>query len=214
MKHSEFSEKIFEIFVDHLLINKGFNIYVPSQFNESNLGYDAFINNVKLLHGKRIKGIALQFKVVSKYKKPFMSDEFRFQLHRGADKKYKQHNQLCNYNKRNIYAGYVVPYFVEFSKLYECLNDDTLLKNTYVIQPHKKILDSKSHYISFNKRSFHQHSNEWIENEIMSLYQIIEDNNKLILPEEFISFANSFKEDSTKKNSKKSCWVIAYKERP
>ena len=72
MKKSEFSEKFFEILVDHLLLNHGFQIFIPSQNKENKLGYDALINNIKSIMGtkKRINGFALQYKIVEKYKKP------------------------------------------------------------------------------------------------------------------------------------------------
>ena len=38
MKKSEFSEKFFEILVDHLLLNHGFQIFIPSQNKENKLG--------------------------------------------------------------------------------------------------------------------------------------------------------------------------------
>jgi len=66
MKKSEFSEKTFEIFVNHCLMNRGYQLYIPSQAREAKLAYDALINDLKTKKGKIIP-FALQYKIILEY---------------------------------------------------------------------------------------------------------------------------------------------------
>lgn len=81
MKNSEFSEKFFEILVNHFIMELGYNIYVPSQNKESKTSYDALIHNFGATK-RSIKAFAMQFKIVDKYDRlPSNGDIFRFNLY-------------------------------------------------------------------------------------------------------------------------------------
>ncbi len=215
MQKSEFSEKFFEILIDHVLLCKGFNIYVPSQFKEVKLGYDALINNLKNIKG-RIQAFAFQYKIVEKYDRcPANGDRFRFNLH--PNHTYMQHNKLYNLNKfKKIFAGYVVPTFITLGELYSNLNSRLLLSNSLFIFPQAKITDKKSHYMSFSNSAAHQHSREQINCEIKSLTEIIANNNSdfIMSPEAFIDTLYGIEEyhfETKRLNSANESFLIAYK---
>ena len=47
-------------------MSMGYMLYIPSQIKENKLGYDALIQKLKY---KKIKSLALQYKIVSQYKR-------------------------------------------------------------------------------------------------------------------------------------------------
>ena len=82
MKKSEFPEKAYESFLNHELMSMGYMLYIPSQIKENKLGYDALIQKLKY---KKIKSLALQYKIVSQYKIPktgFLDPCFKIELHK------------------------------------------------------------------------------------------------------------------------------------
>ncbi len=222
MKKSEFSEKFFEILVDHLLLNHGFQIFIPSQNKENKLGYDALINNIKSIMGtkKRINGFALQYKIVEKYKKPQNKKEnFKFKLHPAHN--YRQHNKLCKCNQIGKFiAAYCVPNFVTIADLYLNLNGGSLLSNSMLIFPKIHIIDNNSHYITFGHLTAHQHSSEQNNCDIKNFEQILkeQDAEHLMFPEVFIEFLESinsdFIEDKVSQENRynySDSFLIAYK---
>lgn len=181
MKNSEFPEKAFETYINHFLLEEGFNLYIPSQVREAKLAYDALINNLKSKTG-RIIPIAFQYKIVSEYAVHKKAKNFKFDLLANKDRKtkitkYAQHNILFNKNRASKYfaAGYIVPYFVTYDALYENIDKNTLLKNSYFIRPQHKIPDGPYayHYYMFDKITVKQHSSEPLEDEIISLRKLL-----------------------------------------
>lgn len=162
MKKSEFPEKIYETLINHFLLSKGFDIYVPSQNKEAKLGYDALFQ-----YGK-IKVAFLQYKTVNEYdRKPKCHGRstraFKFDLYYSKGNGYRQHNLLVKKNARGINCGYFVPCFIEYDTLYNTYHTSSLVNscNSIMIRPTKIISDNNYHYISFdNKRYVVQHSKE------------------------------------------------------
>lgn len=214
MRKSEFSEKFYEILVDHFLLRRGFNIYVPSQCKERKLGYDALINNLKKLKG-HIQAFAFQYKIVEEYeRRPANGDNFKFYLY--PKNNYLQHNKLVHFNSSNkVFAGYVVPNFISFNDLYTNLNSGTLLANSLFIPPQAYITDNKSHYITFGNLTAHQHSRQQNDCKILPFTEIIEAVNLdfTISPMEFVDVIYSIEEINTeaKRNNSHEAFLIAYR---
>ncbi len=162
MYKSEFPEKAYETFVNHELLSNGYMIYLPSQRKEESLGYDALLHG---LRGSGIKAVALQYKVVSQYKRTpqyFHSPCFRFVLHKSANV-YKQHNIMVRRNTmtpRRVLALYCVPNFVDYQSLYNYLRNGTLLRHSSLLMPFSRINDSNHHYIAFDDTKAEQFSKE------------------------------------------------------
>ena len=180
MDKSEFSERLFETLVNHEILNQlKSDIYIPSQTNEAHLGLDA------LFQGKKRKILALQYKVVNKYKRVpfyFKTPAFKFDLHK--DKKgYTQHNQLVEKTKRGLNAFYVIPTFITYEDLYNKYHLGDLLDNLYFILPTKKIKDNEYHYINFDTNcTAYMHSHEKISirvNTFSDLRQLFEQSDYL-----------------------------------
>lgn len=170
MINSQFSERAFEIYVNHFIISRGYRIYIPSQNREARLGYDGLINNIK---GQKFKAFAMQFKIIQKYqRKPACGHCFNFYLHNYN--RYRQHNRLVKLNNSNILAGYVVPYFVGWGDLFNNVNNGQLLSQAMFISPGGRINDTRSHYISFNKTSAVRHSKDWAEVRVSPLDELID----------------------------------------
>ena len=231
MKKSEFPEKAFEMYINHFLLEEGFNLYIPSQAKEAKLAYDALINDLKAKKGKKIMPLALQYKIVWEYKRPEPAKKFKFDLHANCDKrtkklKYTQHNILYKKNLSSKYfaAGYVVPYFVSYKELQENVINDTLLNNSYFIRPQHHISDSGYHYYTFDNIHALQHSSEPLNDEIQPfeelLSQIAISGKDFAQPiegfiEEFTSILESNiannKEEFSEESTRKVYPVIAYK---
>lgn len=162
MKRSEFPEKAYEAFINHELLSKGYMIYIPSQRKEKSVGYDALWHTSG---GGRIKAIAMQYKIVSKYIKPpfpLSTPAFKFDLHKST-KGYGQHNIMVKRNTTiwsKIPAVYCVPSFVDYKSLYDHLKNGTLLHNSRLLLPIDKITDSKYHYIAFDNNNAYQFSQD------------------------------------------------------
>lgn len=162
MKRSEFPEKAYEAFINHELLSKGYMIYIPSQRREKSVGYDALWHTSC---GRKIKAIALQYKIVSEYVKPPISlstPAFKFDLHKSA-KGYVQHNIMVKRNTTiwlKISAVYCVPSFVDYKSLYDYLKKGTLLNNSRFLIPTNKITDNKYHYIAFDNKIAYQFSQD------------------------------------------------------
>ena len=117
MKKSEFPEKAYETFSNHELMSMGYMLYIPSQIKENKLGYDTLIQKLKC---KKIKLLALQYKIVSQYKIPktgFSDPCFKIELHKSKSG-YIQHNLMVKKNLKHTRTGiaavYCVPQFVEY----------------------------------------------------------------------------------------------------
>ena len=176
MKRSEFPEKAYEAFINHELFSKGYMIYIPSQRKEKSVGYDALWHTSG---GGRIKAIAMQYKIVSKYVKPpfpLSTPAFKFDLHKST-KGYVQHNIMVKRNTTiwsKIPAVYCVPSFVDYKSLYDHLKNGTLLHNSRLLLPIDKITDSKYHYIAFDNNNAYQFSQDPNHVENYSLDSIFE----------------------------------------
>lgn len=152
----EFSEKIFEIFWDHEILNKlDIGIYVPSQSKEKKLGYDA------LLQGKKISPIAIQFKVPeSLVYNPFgnASNAFKFELHKNKGGDFLQHKVLVKRSRR-MKAFYVVPKYNDFKTLYSNHKGNTIIDNSLAIEPIAFLTEEKNHHIIYDTTPYaEQHS--------------------------------------------------------
>ncbi len=160
MEKSEFSEKIFEILIDHVFLSEGLDIYVPSQNKESKLGYDALFQNGKIKVG------FFQYKIVSQYKRipschKGAKNVFKFDLHLSKHNGYRQHNLLVKRSLRGMNCGYVVPAFIKYNDLYNNYHSSLLSLHTIFIKPTKYISDKKYHYITFDdKGKACQHSKD------------------------------------------------------
>ena len=195
----EFAEKLYEILIIHEFLNKykGSNVYCPSQYKESKLGYDALFN----LKGTR-KIIILQFKISQMYiKSPVYfsssSNCFKFELHKKNN--YYQHNKLVKYNKSKKYlALYCSPRFTSNNDLYKYCCSSQIIQNSFLGKPIYKISDDKYHYVNYNDIEAYQHSDKFNELEQINLNTI----DKVIceLPEisqqEFCEIINDCNEQS------------------
>lgn len=176
MKRSEFPEKAYETFANHELLSKGFMIYLPSQRKEESLGYDALLHG---LRGRGIKAVALQYKVVSQYKRPpncFHLPCFKFVLHKSING-YKQHNIMVMRNTKRrlkVLALYCVPNFVDYQSLYDYLRNGTLLQHSRLLMPLSRINDSKYHFIVFDDMKAEQFSREPEDVAMYSLENVFE----------------------------------------
>ena len=123
---------------------------------------------------RRIKAVALQYKVVSKYDrapKLLSKHSFKFDLHKSSTDKYSQHNIMVENNIRSslpVCSFYCVPRFVEYNKLYEYLKNGAILENSYFLKPSSKIIDSKDHYVKFDNSQAYQCSDDPKSMEIYS----------------------------------------------
>ena len=175
MDKSEFPEKAYEVFANHELLSNGYGIYIPSQQKEKTLGYDALWH----LKGTRFKAIALQYKIVSQYRRPpkmLSTPCFKFDLHKSAGG-YEQHNIMVarhTHTRFPILAVYCVPTFVEYKKLYEHLRNGTIFDNSRLLIPLKQISDSSYHYIAFDDTQALQFSKDPVSVENRHLDQIFE----------------------------------------
>ena len=114
MINSQFSERAFEIYVNHFIISRGYRIYIPSQNREARLGYDGLINNIK---GQKFKAFAMQFKIVQKYqRKPACGHCFNFYLHNYN--RYRQHNRLVKLNNREEYHSFFLESLIKILPLF------------------------------------------------------------------------------------------------
>ena len=176
MKKSEFPEKAYEVFANHELLSMGYMLYIPSQLKEQRLGYDALLH----LKNRRIKAVALQYKIVSEYErapKLFSKRCFKFELHKSSTGEYLQHNIMVKKNTRSwppISAFYCVPCFVEYKVLYKHLQNGVVLKNSCFLKPSSEINDSKYHYVKFDSNQACQFSDDPKPMEIHSLDSLFE----------------------------------------
>lgn len=217
MKKSEFSEKIFEILIDHALLSKGLGIYVPSQNKESLLGYDALFQKGKIKVG------FYQYKIVSKYvKKPSCHKKakrvFKFDLHYSKHNGYRQHNLLVNRNLSGLNCGYLVPSFIEYDTLYKNhhLGELDKFPNIILIKPTKYIIDNKYHYITFDDTgSAIQHSKDETSIETKSidfLSNAIKESNlsysKDVLTDEILNFFDENNNDNNEEKEEKAIRLL------
>ena len=177
MKKSEFPEKAYESFLNHELMSMGYMLYIPSQIKENKLGYDALIQKLKY---KKIKSLALQYKIVSQYKIPktgFLDPCFKIELHKSKSG-YTQHNLMVKRNlmhaKTGIAAIYCAPMFVEYDLLYKYSIAKSLVSRSRFIVPQKAITDKQYHYIVFDAKCSKQFSNIPESIKYNSLENIIE----------------------------------------
>ena len=196
MIKSEFSEKVYEIFINHELLSNGYIIYAPSQRKEKSLGYDALCHMTK---GSKIKAIALQYKIVWEYENPpfpLSYPSFRFDLHKSSTGKYTQHNIMVKRNtsiSQTMPALYCVPKFIDYKSLYKNLQSGTLLQNSCLIMPFDEIIDSEYHCIKFDNTLAFQCSNEPREIKIFNVERVFE-------AQEPISFEGFIKRIATQDN--------------
>ena len=175
MIKTEFPEKAYESFSNHELMAKGYKIYIPSQTKEKSVGYDALLH----LKGKMFKAVALQYKVVSQYirpPKPLSSPCFKFELHKTHDG-YEQHNIMVKRNTRipaPVAAAYCVPFFVEYSELYDYLKKNTILENSCLLIPFDRINDFDYHYIAYDHSTALQFSKTPVPVKMCTLEQLFE----------------------------------------
>lgn len=172
MKKINFPEKFFETLINHELLMRGFDIFVPSQVDEAQKGYDALFQNGKVKVG------FFQYKIVSKYKiNPKGHKDspiaFKFKLHKSKQNIYKQHNQLVKLYKKGEKSGYVVPCFETYRELYDFYHNSSLLNKTYIIMSKYIINDTKNHYITFDEKKAFQHSNQSCKLEVEPLEAFI-----------------------------------------
>lgn len=159
MIKSAFSEKFYEFFVNHEILRKySFNIFIPSQNQESLLGFDA------LFHGKKVGFLMFQYKIVEKYErnpKYLSGDSFKFKLHKNLKSGYHQHNALVYWNTiSSCQAYYVVPDYVDYSTFHKNCKLGTVFSNSRLIKPMRYIRDYKSHYVNFDSKNTFRHSVE------------------------------------------------------
>ncbi|MCH5148985.1 MAG: hypothetical protein J1G05_06495 [Clostridiales bacterium] len=178
------------------------------------LGVDVLISNLNNIYGC-IQAFALQYKIVEEYeRRPANGENFRFYLY--PNHNYLQHNKLVAYNRfKKNFAGYVAPNFICLNDLYNNLNRGTLLDNSRFIPPQVYIIDKKSHYITFNNLTAHQHSREEIKYETLSLAEIIDKPNSdfMMSSKEFIDMIHIIKENNAgiKWNYFNEALLIAYR---
>ncbi len=216
MKQSEFPEKIFEILIDHVFLNKGLDIYVPSQNKEAKLGYDALFQKGKIKVG------FFQYKIVNEYKrKPRCHSNatkvFKFSLHFSKSHGYRQHNLLVKKALKGFNCGYYVPAFIEYDTLYKTYHQGLLNKypNSFLIISIDRIDDADYHYITFdNLGNAYQHSKE--EKRIKT--QSIDDFSEAIKKNDFsfnkeeltTEILSTFEEDDTKENREELAIKLLY----
>ena len=152
----EFCEKAYETFVNHELINNGIILYIPSQTQENNLGYDV------CFFGKRFQICCMQYKIVEfvKSRRAFWKRQHIFKfttLKDSKTQKFKQHNLLVFLNKLGINSVYCAPLFTKNSDLYNYLTSNTLIKNSALLKPiHPLFNPPKTHSIEFNSHQAYQ----------------------------------------------------------
>ena len=161
MKKSEFPEKAYESFLNHELMSMGYMLYIPSQIKENKLGYDVLIQKLKY---KKIKSLALQYKIVFQYKNPRSGLSypcFKMELHKSKSG-YTQHNLMVKRNLKHVKTGvaaiYCAPRFVEYDLLYKYSIAKSLVSHSKFIIPQKAITDKQYHYIAFDDKCSKQFS--------------------------------------------------------
>ncbi len=139
------------------MINNGYDIFVPSQREESKMGVDAIFKI-----GKR-KAYLFQYKVASKYErkpKEFTTtgDCYRFILHKKD--KYKQHNLIVRDYRKKLKCGYLAPLFITNKELINNYRSAELLQNCILIFSKYYIIDDDYHYMNYNDSEAFQHSKD------------------------------------------------------
>lgn len=185
MKQSEFCEKMFENLINHELLNKGLDIYIPSQRKESKSGYDALFN------GKKKKVFVLQYKVVSQYNKntydKMKAEKFKYDIYGKKDKglySFNQNKALVRLNKKGIKAGYYVPSFIDYNSLFCKLHNGTLLNHSFLITP-EDIIDKKvPHYVVFDENEAWHYCRNPSKVDIFSLETLLDDQDCLQISKE------------------------------
>ncbi|MDY0294611.1 MAG: hypothetical protein RBQ71_02275 [Acholeplasmataceae bacterium] len=170
MKKSEFSEKFFEFTVNHELLNKyNVDIYIPSQYEEDDLGWDIGFTDYHQLY-------FFQYKIVQKYDRNpigLIGDSYKFDLHKNSRGVFKQHNLLRSLNAMGFIARYVVPDYIEINTLKKLLYSNNVFSKVRFITP--GILSTKrSHYINFDSTQVFQHSKDQVKLETSPLNEIFE----------------------------------------
>ena len=152
----EFCEKAYETFINHELINNGIIVYIPSQQQENNLGYDV------CLCGKRFQICCMQYKTAEfvKSRRAFWKGQQIFKFTTLKDSKtqtFKQHNLLVFLNNLGICSVYCAPLFIKNSDLYNFLTSNTLVKNSALLKPiHSLFNPPNTHSIEFNSYQAYQ----------------------------------------------------------
>ena len=146
----EFCEKMYETFVNHELLSNGCKLWIPSQNEERQGGFDSMVMD------RHFQVCCLQYKIpeYTKSRRPFWGGQkvFKFYAHKDvSSNKYKQHNLLVQLNRMGIQAYYCAPHFIQCSDLYNNLASLTLLSNSALLKPIYKLTPSPSHVIEYDK---------------------------------------------------------------
>lgn len=90
-----------------------------------------------------------------------------------------------------------------------------MLNDSLFIFPSTKITDKKSHYISFNFKTAHQHSHEQLDCRICTLTRLInqveESRENIISSNQLFEYLTYFNEDNIKYVNKDNGFILMYK---
>lgn len=164
---SEFCEKHYETFINHELLNRGYDMFIPSQKQEGELGFDAMIGKCK-----QFKPLILQYKIPRNVSHQSTYDIFKFNIHK-HNGQFTQHNTLVMYNRYGINAVYCAPLFYKYSDLNKYLHCNQIISNSKVIIPTTP-LNSGSHHIKYTYKGAQLFSNHGYDCECTDLESLLE----------------------------------------